>query len=125
MIREEISEAGVQKAEEYLQEYMVDSETVVRAMEMIRDRMSEENRARLNELLQGKEGTRIQDLSVRFEVPTPAEGDYAFIVRGRYAPGTERVEGQFPFTISTAESASGTPAATGSPASTPAVTTTR
>ncbi|MEX2160101.1 MAG: hypothetical protein WEB04_11930 [Dehalococcoidia bacterium] len=48
----------------------------------------------VNELLQGKEGTTISDLAVRFEVDEPSEGTYAFVVRGAYGPGGTDVEGQ-------------------------------
>jgi hypothetical protein len=71
----------------------------------------------VNELLQGREGTTIQDLSVRFEVPEPAEGSYTFIVRGPYVPSREVVEGQLPFEIPPADGATTgsdeTPAAAG------------
>ncbi|MEX1253048.1 MAG: hypothetical protein WEE64_01775 [Dehalococcoidia bacterium] len=53
----------------------------------------------VNELLQGKEGTTISGLSVRFEVNEPAEGQYAFVVRGAYGPGGAQAEGELPFTI--------------------------
>lgn len=52
----------------------------------------------VNELLQGKEGTTISDLDVRFEVDAPPEGEYTFIVRGNFAPGGE-VSGELTFTI--------------------------
>jgi hypothetical protein len=64
----------------------------------------------VNELLQGKEGTRISDLSARFEVPDPVEGEYAFIVRGRYSSATEPVEGELVFVVEPAPGSS-TPAA--------------
>jgi hypothetical protein len=53
----------------------------------------------VNELLQGKEGTTIPDLSVRFEVPLPADGNYAFVVRGPYVPDRTQVEGEFAFVV--------------------------
>ncbi|MEX2246844.1 MAG: hypothetical protein WEC75_09160 [Dehalococcoidia bacterium] len=53
----------------------------------------------VNELLQGKEGTTISDLSVRFEVDDPAEGAYVFIVRGAYGPGGAQVEAELPFVV--------------------------
>jgi hypothetical protein len=53
----------------------------------------------VNELLQGNEGTTISGLSVRFEVPAPAEGQYAFVVRGAYGPGGAQVEGELPFEV--------------------------
>ncbi|MEX0785942.1 MAG: hypothetical protein WD939_04840 [Dehalococcoidia bacterium] len=53
----------------------------------------------VNELLQGKEGTTISDLSVRFEVDDPAAGAYMFVVRGNYGPGGEMVEDQIPFDV--------------------------
>jgi hypothetical protein len=58
-----------------------------------------DGRSGVNELLQGKEGTTIPDLSVRFEIPLPAEGAYALVVRGNYGPGGTVVEGELPFTI--------------------------
>ncbi len=75
----------------------------------------------VNELLQGKEGTTIPDLLVRFEIPEPIDGDYAFVVRGVYGPTRDQVEGEFPFTIAieavTPAAGTGTPAAsTGTPA---------
>jgi hypothetical protein len=53
----------------------------------------------VNELLQGKEGTTIPDLAVRFEVEEPAEGAYAFVVRGKYGPGGSDAEGKFAFVV--------------------------
>ena len=58
-----------------------------------------DGRSGVNELLQGKEGTTIQDLSVRFIVDAPAEGQYTFLVRGPYAPGREMVEGEVTFDV--------------------------
>lgn len=58
-----------------------------------------DGRSGVNELLQGKEGTTIQDLSVRFIVDEPAEGQYAFLVRGPYGPGREMVEGEVTFDV--------------------------
>jgi hypothetical protein len=58
-----------------------------------------DGRSGVNELLQGREGTTIRDLQVRFIVPAPAEGDYAFVLRGNYGPGGTMVEGELPFTI--------------------------
>jgi hypothetical protein len=58
-----------------------------------------DGRSGVNELLQGKEGTTIPDLSVRFEIPAPAAGDYAFIVRGKYGPGGADAEGELVFTV--------------------------
>lgn len=58
-----------------------------------------DGRSGVNELLQGKEGTTIRDLSVRFIVDEPAEGEYAFIVRGPYAPDREMVEGEVTFEV--------------------------
>jgi hypothetical protein len=64
----------------------------------------------VNELLQGKEGTTIPDLAVRFEVEEPAAGEYAFVVRGKYGPGGADAEGKFVFTVPGEEdSASPTP----------------
>lgn len=53
----------------------------------------------VNELLQGKEGTTIPDLSVRFEVPEPVEGEYAFILKGAYGAGGAQVQAEVPFTV--------------------------
>jgi hypothetical protein len=53
----------------------------------------------VNELLQGKEGTTITDLSVRFDVPSPAAGEYAFIIKGKYGPGGAQVEAEVLFTV--------------------------
>ena len=53
----------------------------------------------VNELLQGKEGTTIPDLSVRFEIDDPPEGEYAFVLKGKYGPGGADVQGELPFTI--------------------------
>jgi hypothetical protein len=72
----------------------------------------------VNELLQGKEGTTISGLSVRFEVNEPAEGQYAFVVRGAYGPGGAQVEGELPFEIVAAPAAA-TPAATPRATATP------
>jgi hypothetical protein len=75
----------------------------------------------VNELLQGKEGTTISDLSVRFPVETPAPGTYQFVVRGNYGPGGSMVEGQVSFEVpeppaAGAPSPTGAgPAATGTP----------
>jgi hypothetical protein len=72
----------------------------------------------VNELLQGKEGTTISDLSVRFEVDDPVEGEYAFVVRGAYGPGGAQVEGELAFTVPPAGGASATPASGTEPAAT-------
>jgi hypothetical protein len=53
----------------------------------------------VNELLQGREGTTISDLSARFEVPEPAEGEYAFILKGKYGAGGAQVQAEVPFTV--------------------------
>ena len=53
----------------------------------------------VNELLQGKEGTTISDLSVRFDVPSPAAGEYALIIKGKYGPGGAQVEAEATFTV--------------------------
>jgi hypothetical protein len=58
-----------------------------------------DGRSGVNEILQGKEGTTIRDLSVRFVIPAPAQGDYAFILRGNYGPGGAEASGELPFTI--------------------------
>lgn len=60
-----------------------------------------DGRSGVNELLQGKEGTTINDLSVRFIVDEPAEGQYSFIVRGPYGPDREMVEGEVTFDVPT------------------------
>lgn len=67
----------------------------------------------VNELLQGKEGTTISDLSVRFEVDDPAAGTYVFLVRGAYGPGGADVEGSAEFEVpEPASSGAETPEAT-------------
>ena len=53
----------------------------------------------VNELLQGKEGTTIPDLAVRFAVEEPVEGSYAFVLRGKYGPGGADVEGKLTFEV--------------------------
>lgn len=53
----------------------------------------------VNELLQGREGTTISDLQVRFEVDEPADGTYAFVVRGAYGPAGADVEGELAFVV--------------------------
>jgi hypothetical protein len=53
----------------------------------------------VNELLQGKEGTTISDLSARFDVSSPASGQYAFIIKGNYGASGAQVEAEVPFTI--------------------------
>ena len=53
----------------------------------------------VNEILQGKEGTTITDLSVRFEVPSPAAGEYALIIKGKYGPSGAQVQAEAPFTV--------------------------
>lgn len=53
----------------------------------------------VNELLQGREGTTISGLSVRFEVPEDAAGAYAVVLRGNYGPGGAEVEGRLAFQI--------------------------
>jgi hypothetical protein len=58
-----------------------------------------DGRSGVNELLQGKEGTTIRGLSVRFIVEQPVEGQYAFLVRGPYGPGREMVEGEVAFDV--------------------------
>lgn len=58
-----------------------------------------DGRSGVNEILQGKEGTTIPDLSVRFEIPSPAAGEYGFILRGNYGPGGAMAEGELAFTI--------------------------
>ena len=58
-----------------------------------------DGRSGVNELLQGREGTTIQDLSVRFIVDEPAAGQYAFIVRGPYGPNRAMVEGEVTFEV--------------------------
>jgi hypothetical protein len=63
----------------------------------------------VNELLQGREGTTISDLKVRFPIDEPAEGTYKFILKGAYGPGGANVEGELAFVVE--------PAATGAPSS--------
>ena len=58
-----------------------------------------DGRSGVNELLQGKEGTTIGGLSVRFIVDEPAAGEYAFIVRGPYGPDRAQVEGVVTFVV--------------------------
>jgi hypothetical protein len=58
-----------------------------------------DGRSGVNELLQGNEGTTILDLSVRFIVDEPAEGQYTFLVRGPYAADREMVEGEVTFEV--------------------------
>jgi hypothetical protein len=53
----------------------------------------------VNELLQGKEGTTIPDLLVRFEVEEPVEGTYSFVLRGNYGPGGADAEGKLTFEV--------------------------
>ena len=69
----------------------------------------------VNELLQGKEGTTIPDLSVRFEIPEPVDGAYAFVVRGKYGAGGEQAEGELAFTVSVAGAATPAVSGTGTP----------
>jgi len=63
----------------------------------------------VNELLQGKEGTTIPDLAVRFEVDEPVEGAHAFVVRGNYGPGGADAEGKFAFVVPAAGTTTPTP----------------
>jgi hypothetical protein len=63
----------------------------------------------VNELLQGKEGTTIPDLAVRFEVEEPVEGAHAFVVRGNYGPGGADAEGKFAFVVPAAGTGTPTP----------------
>jgi hypothetical protein len=74
----------------------------------------DDGRSGVNELLQGREGTTISDLSARFLIDAPAQGDYAFIIRGPYGPDRAQVEGQVIITV---------PAATSGPETAPAPTT--
>lgn len=53
----------------------------------------------VNELLQGREGTTIDDLSVRFEVKKPVPGEYAFIVKGNWGADRAEVKGELAFTV--------------------------
>lgn len=53
----------------------------------------------VNELLQGREGTTISDLQVRFPVDEPVEGTYKFVVKGPYGPGGAQVEGELAFVV--------------------------
>ena len=58
-----------------------------------------DGRSGVNELLQGKEGTTIPELSVRFEIDDPAAGNYAFVLRGNYGPGGAEATGELAFVI--------------------------
>ncbi len=58
-----------------------------------------DGRSGVNELLQGLEGTTIRDLSVRFIVDGPADGQYAFLVRGPYGADRAEVEGEVTFEV--------------------------
>ena len=58
-----------------------------------------DGRSGVNELLQGLEGTTIQDLSVRFIIDAPAEGQYSFLVRGPYGADRAEVEGEVTFEV--------------------------
>lgn len=53
----------------------------------------------VNELLQGKEGTTISDLSVRFEVKKPTAGKYTLIIVGLWGPSSSEVTGETTFTV--------------------------
>ena len=53
----------------------------------------------VNELLQGKEGTTISDLSVRFEVKKPTAGKYTLIIVGLWGPFSSEVTGETTFTV--------------------------
>jgi RND family efflux transporter MFP subunit len=56
MMREEISEAGITEAGNYLRQRKVDGATVKRATLIIRNRVNDASRVQLSELLQGKIG---------------------------------------------------------------------
>ena len=58
-----------------------------------------DGRSGVNELIQGKEGTTVRDLSVRFIIDAPPEGEYTFLVRGPYGPDREMVEGEITFVV--------------------------
>jgi hypothetical protein len=58
-----------------------------------------DGRSGVNELLQGREGTLISDLSARFIIDQPAAGTYAFIVRGPYGADRAMVEGEVAFEV--------------------------
>jgi len=58
-----------------------------------------DGRSGVNELLQGRENTTIMDLSARFIIPEPAEGSYAFLVRGTWGPDITMVDGEVPFDV--------------------------
>ncbi len=64
-------------------------------------RVRSDGRSGVSELLQGKEGTTIDDLSVRFDIddPVAGEGQYALQLKGKFGPGGAEVEGELPFTI--------------------------
>lgn len=53
----------------------------------------------VNELLQGKEGTTISDLTIRFEVKKPTAGQYTLIVHGLWGPSLAEVTGEATFTV--------------------------
>jgi hypothetical protein len=53
----------------------------------------------VNEILQGKEGTTISDLSVRFEVKKPTAGQYTLIITGLWGPSASEVTGEALFTV--------------------------
>jgi hypothetical protein len=80
----------------------------------------QDGRSGVNELLQGREGTTIRDLSVRFEVPEPLAGTFAFFVQGAYGPAGAKVSGELPFEMALdAITTDGTPAAGATAAATP------
>lgn len=58
-----------------------------------------DGRSGVNELLQGKEGTTIPDLAVRFEIDAPAAGNYVLVLSGNYGPGGAEASGELPFVI--------------------------
>lgn len=59
----------------------------------------DDGRSGVNELLQGKEGTTISDLSVRFEVKKPTAGEYTLIITGLWGPSLAEVTGETTFTV--------------------------
>jgi hypothetical protein len=59
----------------------------------------DDGRSGVNELLQGKEGTTISDLEIRFEVKKPTAGQYTLIVHGLWGPSLAEVTGETTFTV--------------------------
>jgi hypothetical protein len=51
------------------------------------------------QVLRGHEGAPIPGLNVRFEIPEPVQGEYAFVLKGDYGPQGSNVEAALPFQI--------------------------